>query len=437
MADKNIGNALLFYGRRNIPANDPTPQYGSKQFPYYGNPSRIFTEDYAQYAANYFEAQVQGLNPDDPMEWQTQYIRMADSVSLNSRAEKMNDDWKKVLIANRGITYIPPGAKFVCMGNTWLATNPQNMTGETATAMVRRCNAVWNFLDYYGNVISEPIVVDSMRARATALYPEDTMLVNKGYFNVTCQYNEYTRQLDTNSRIVLGSQAYYVRGYSDFVQEFTGDYNSVRLLQFTIEADTVKNNMDDMENHVAGGKTFSWEILISGQAEMAAGSTAQFSATNIRKGVEVESTAENPITITWTSSDESVAQANGNGLISAISGGECVITAHLTQNPKYSASFAVNVASAGESYVAFSGNTPGQLSKYEQATVTAVYVENGSETALPVTWSLSGADAEAYSMEISGNSVTVTCWGGSVVPLTVTAMRGEYSASTEISLFGL
>lgn len=437
MADKNIGNALLLYGRRNIPANDPTPQYGSKQFPYYGNPSRIFTEDYAQYAANYFEAQVQGLNPDDPLEWQTQYIRMADSVSLNSRAEKMNDDWKKVLIANRSITYIPPGAKFVCMGNTWLATNPQNMTGETATAMVRRCNAVWNFLDYYGNVISEPIVVDSMRSRATALYPEDTMLVNKGYFNVTCQYNEYTRQLDTNSRIVLGSQAYYVRGYSDFVQEFTGDYNSVRLLQFTIEADTVKNNLDDMENHVAGGKTFSWEILISGQAEMAAGSTAQFSATNIRKGVEVESTAENPITITWASSDKSVAQVDGNGLISAISGGECVITAHLTQNPKYSASFAVNVASSGESYVAFSGNTPGQLSKYEQATVTAVYVENGVETALPVTWSLSGADAEAYSMEISGNSVTVTCWGGSVVPLTVTAMRGEYSASTEISLFGL
>lgn len=437
MADKNIGNALLLYGRRNIPANDPTPQYGSKRFPYYGNPSRIFTEDYAQYAANYFEAQVQGLNPDDPLEWQTQYIRMADSVSLNSRAEKMNDDWKKVLIANRSITYIPPGAKFVCMGNTWLATNPQNMTGETATAMVRRCNAVWNFLDYYGNVISEPIVVDSMRARATALYPEDTMLVNKGYFNCTCQYNEYTRQLDTNSRIVLGSQAYYVRGYSDFAQEFTGDYSSVRMLQFTIEADTVKNNLDDMENHVAGGKTFSWEILINGQAEMAVGSAAQFAAQNVRNGEEVFDTPERPISIRWESSDESVAQTNGNGAVRAISGGECVITATLVQNPKYSASFTVNVASAGESYVAFSGNTPGQLGKYEQATVTAVYVENGVETALPVTWSMSGADSEAYSMEISGNSVTVTCWGGSVAPLTVTAERGEYSASTEIGLLGL
>ena len=47
------------------------------------------------------------------------------------------------------------------------------------------------------------------------------------------------------------------------------------------------------------------------------------------------------------------------------------------------------------------------------------------------------AKAAAYTAEIEGNSVKITCWGGSTTPLTVTASYGEYSTGAEIGLKGI
>ena len=51
--------------------------------------------------------------------------------------------------------------------------------------------------------------------------------------------------------------------------------------------------------------------------------------------------------------------------------------------------------------------------------------------------SISGANPAAYTAEIEGNSVKITCWGGSTTPLTVTASYGEYSTGAEIGLKGI
>jgi len=65
-----------------------------------------------------------------------------------------------------------------------------------------------------------------------------------------------------------------------------------------------------------------------------------------------------------------------------------------------------------------------------------VYTENGKPTGKPVVWEFEGADENAYSAQIAGNSATIKCWAGSVAPLTVRAVYGGYSATASILLKG-
>ena len=64
-------------------------------------------------------------------------------------------------------------------------------------------------------------------------------------------------------------------------------------------------------------------------------------------------------------------------------------------------------------------------------------MEDGEMTGVPVEYTVSGANPGAYTAEIEGNTVKITCWGGSTTPLTVTASYEDYSASAEIGLKGI
>lgn len=253
------GNGLISW--RN---NEPV-QYNQKQRQYFSPETRTFTQEMAKYASDYVEAQVQGIDPSDPYAWQTRKLRMAELVKPTAAIQRDFDDYKMVLFADRDIEYVMPGSKIVTVGSTWLVVNPMNVSGSDGTGVVRRCNAVWNFYDSQGNLMSEPLIVENTRANANSGDTQQSIQIAAGYFNVICQYNDNTRQIDTNTRMILGTAAYRVTGYSDFDTEFTGDYSSVRLLSFTIRFEEKNEAIDDMENHVAGGKAFLAELAASGK----------------------------------------------------------------------------------------------------------------------------------------------------------------------------
>lgn len=415
--------------------NTPT-QYAGKQHQYFSPETRTFTHEYAKYAADYVEAQVQGLTPGDPFAWQTRYLRMADIVRPSAAILRRADNYKIVLFADRDIEYIVPGSKIVTMGSTWIVANPFNVSGSDGCAIVERCNAVWNYLDFYGNVLSEPMVVTNYRADANDSDAQEGNLITKGYFNCVCQYNDVTRQIDTNTRFILGTGAYRVTGFSDFSLEFTGDYDSVRLLEFTVRYEEPNLEIDDMAHHVAGGKSFSWEIALSGAETVPVGQTRQMTAASMRNGERVESTEEHPIGYLFASSDESVASVDGNGTVTGISAGTAVVTATLEQNPEVSASMTIEVAE-GQSGVAFTSPVPKSLAAYNDVTLTAAWFENGAETGEPLEWTFSGAKAGSYKAVTGDRSATVYGFGYSEKPLIVTAEREGFTSSAEIELDGI
>ena len=435
--EKHLKNAaILGGGLRPVRTNNPS-QYAGRQRQYFDPETRLFTQTVAKYSSDFVVARVQGLDG-DLANWGTYRIRFADVVRPSSAIQRHFDDYKQILFESAGIEYLQPGIKIIAMGSTWLVTNPINASGASGSAVIRRCNAVWNHLDYYGNVVSEPIIVENERANASDSDAQESQLITKGYFNVICQYNNDTRQIDTNTRMILGSGAYRVTGYSDFETEFTGDYSSVRLLSFTVRYEEPNAAIDDMEHHVAGGKTFEWNIGINAPSKLIAGSSAQFEAYSTRNGNIVENTMDYPINYTWESSDESIATVDYYGEVTAIAEGEAVITATLAQNNDFTASWSILISEM-ENGVAFTSTTPEILNAYDAAVISAAYFENGEETDEPLTFTFSGANPLSFAAEVAddGKSVSIMCYGFSDNPLVVTAEHNGYSASAAIELEGI
>lgn len=433
---QNVKSAALLGGIAVQPVQtNNLPQYADMQRQFFDPETRAFTKMTARYASDFVEARVQGLK-NDPNAWGTYRLRLADVVRPSSAIQRHFDDYKQFLFESPLIEYVRPGTKIEAMGSIWLVLSPQNVSGASGSGLCRRCNAVWNYLDYYGNVVSEPIIAENERANANDSDAQNSQLITKGYFNIICQYNDATRQIDTNTRIILGSGAYRITGYSDFETEFTGDYSTVRLLSFTARYEDANDVIDDMENHVAGGKLFSWTVNVSGQQSMRLGASQQLSVSSVRNGQTVGQDADKPVSYVYASSDENIATVDENGLVTAIAEGSAVITATLAQNGAYSGAFHVTVTGS-EDGVFFTKAPEKRLSPYESTTIEAAYFEDGAETGEAVTFTFAGADASAYAAETNGNAVTVTCFGYSAAQLHITAECGGYSAVTEIVLEGV
>lgn len=438
MLQENIKNGLLSGGVLSSPISNNPSQYATRQFRYFDSESSRFIAEYGAYASDFVEAEVLGLYPDAPDEWTTAYIRFADAVRDSQSMLRKIDDYKKIIFVNPIIDYVREGTKFVTMGSTWLSINPSNISNSSGVGILRRCNTVWNYLDYYGNVKSEPLIIENARANANDSDDQEGGLITKGYFNVTCQYNEATKQLAENSRMILGTGAYRLTGFSDFIQEFTGDYSTVRLLEFAVRYEEPNDTIDDMVNHVAGGKTFSWNIECDGNTSVLVGATTTLTPNSTRNGENVSSTAENPISYLFTSENENIATVDENGVVTGIAEGEVSIIVSLEQNPSQFIEVPITVVTASaDPYVDFLGTIPDSISMFDDLIISAAYFENGAQTAQEINFSFSGANRSAYSAIISNNTVILHCWQGSVEPLTITAKHGNYTNSIQINLLGL
>lgn len=417
-------------------------QYKDRQKRYYEDESSYFLEKMAKYSSDYVEAMAQGLDADNPYKYHKCHIRLSEIVKPSSTLKNNYDNFKNVVFAEREFDYIRKGSKIITMGSTWLVTNPANISGSDANCIIQRCDTCYNYLDYYGNVCTEPLCVERLLMRANDADSQRSSMITKGYFDVKAQYNDVTKNLRTNSRLILGTSAYRVSGFSDFAQEFTGDYSSVNMLEFTVRYEEPNDAIDDMENHVAGGKTFLWTINLQGTPVIRTNGQMQLTPTSIRKTENgsdvVTDTAEHPIDYIWSSSDNAVAAVSSSGLVSGVSEGDAVITCTLEQNRAVSAVYEVSVESTtAEPHIEFIGTIPEEIKMFNEETVEAAYFDNGEKKSYSVEYSFSGADESTYSYERDDNELTIKCWRGSVKPLKVTASYNGEETSCTINLEGI
>jgi hypothetical protein len=429
-----LGNVGAGGGALTGDSNRPKA-YDNRKTPYFADATGRFIAQYARYATNHTAARMQGMDSEDFYAWSDQFLRLADVNKRGGAIDRPTDGYKSFVVEAQAVEYVPEGAKVETMGSTWLVTNPANISSPVGNGIMRRCNATWNHMDWYGNIKKEPIVVEKPSMNATANDFQETVLLMQGYFNLILQFNDETAELDVNSRLMLGRSVYQITGYSEVSEEFTGREESVHLLRFAARIKEPDKEKDDLVNRVANAYPFHWQVDVAGTPAMSGGTEAQFTAKSTRNGAAADGDTAHPVHYLWQSSNEGVCTVDAAGKVTAVGAGTCRITATVAENRTLQGEMTVTVEE-GFTGVRFTGTLPERMRPFETAEIGAVYVENGAQTDKTVTWRFSGADETAYGAEVKGNSMTITCWSGSAQPLTVTAAYGEEQSNGTVVLEG-
>lgn len=435
-SEKYIQGVALQSGAGIGPVSNTPTQYGNRQHQYLAHRTEQFVKARAKYSSDFVHANVQGLVAEDFYRYLSTFIRFADIAAQSATGSKNVDDVKVILFSEPSIDYFPIGAKIQTMGSTWLCINPSNISSVHSTAIVQRCNAAYCLYDYYGNIVTEPIIVEKPAMASNSNSTPENLVMMEGYFNVICQLNEYTKALGQNQRLILGSKAYHITGFNDFIQEFTGDYESVHLLRFSIRIEEPTES-DDLINHIENGKNYSFSAEISAPEEIAVGEITQLTAHFIKNGIEIKATEQYPLTWEWASSDNNLATVSADGIMTAIKGGSITVEAVLMQAKGVKATFNMKIENQNlEPFVNFVGLIPDGIEQYSSAQIKAVFYENGNPTENILTWTFSGAPSDSYYTDINENVVTINCLKATSEPLIITASYGEYIASIAVALEG-
>ena len=217
-------NMAMFTGAPLSPSHNPgvPSPYTGRQKMYFSPESNSFTWHNAKYASNYYAAQVQGVIPGTGnfSDIRGAYIRSMDIVE-QSTGTQLPNDWQCVYFQDPRIQGLHTGAKLWYAGNTWICTAPKAVASDTGNAVVRRCTAIWNYLDFYGNVKTEPFVLAKGPANATSNEYLDYNSIAHDYQRCAIQLNADTEQLRHNTRMILGHTAYQISGIVDFICDFS------------------------------------------------------------------------------------------------------------------------------------------------------------------------------------------------------------------------
>ena len=402
---------------------------------YFRDETVLYTQEIGALASNVYETESQGINFDDWYSFVPIKIRVDNAVQVSS-GELMQDDWMKIyIIQPTGIDTIGQGAYMYFDSNWWMVYKPKGVYTVRGCALVRRCNTVINKLDYYGNIVSVPMVFTKLGTLGNAPSVSENMILSKNYMNGFCQLNDITREFTENTRMMQGKAAYAIRGINDFTREYTDDPTSVHIMAFTFERQEPLEQ-DSVEFQVADYFSFSWNISLKMNDSMIVGNTQTIECFSYRNEVLVESTEEYPISYSFESSDTSVLTVDSNGLVTAVGDGQATITVTLDQNKEQTRRVLVSVAASEGNRVIFITTPVEVLDEQDSCLVAAAYLENGVATSEEVEFSFSGAPERAYKATYLGNNAyRIQCFNASRNPLVITVSAHDTTDTMSIRLY--
>lgn len=426
---------------RTATAGTPPANYGSNanrhdglQHQYFRDRSKEFFKQKIPLTSALFAGEMQGADYNNFYAWTPVKIR-ASAVIDPTTGDHLSDDWQEIIIENTNIDSVPLGAYVKFNDNIWIVINPEDVGSITGNAIVRRCNCTYNTLDYYGNVVQTPMSYAKGMALASANNITEYITLPGTYQHIAMQLNETTRNVHNNTRLILGGEAYYLTGLTNFIRDFTLDPTSAHLIKAECRLGEA-NVYDDLVNEVANDRAFSWVITLTASEKMPINGTQTITALSTRNGA-VPDGEVNPYNYLWESSDYSIVTVTDDGVCEAVGEGTATITCFLQENTNISTSIEITVSESvsGQS-VEFITDLPHSLEAYSSVSCETAYYVDGLKQEDQITYTFSGADEDCYSTSVDGNVLTITAYAPSNKPLIVTANCGGVSTSQTMYLVG-
>lgn len=230
--------------------------------------------------------------------------------------------------------------------------------------IIQKCNYNIKF-NFQGTIKEFPAIVDS---KVFDVETNQFFSVPAGKIIVTMQSNENSENITIGQRFIKMKTAWEVTGI---------DRTKNGLLVLWCDLDNIKLS-DDLVNEIpnAGDYVYTLEITKGETSSIQEGSTLQLNVVVKLNGNPVDNK-----TVTFSCDNPSIATVDENGLVTAISAGECIITASLTDNPNVYDTISITVTALPQhNYaVTISGST--SIVKTKTATYTATFTDN----AVPIT----------------------------------------------------
>ncbi len=226
--------------------------------------------------------------------------------------------------------------------------------------IIQKCNYNIKF-NFQGTIKQFPAIVDS---RVFDVETNQYLSIPAGKIVVTLQSNVDSENINIGQRFIKMKQAWKVTGI---------DRTNNGLLMLWCDLDAIISS-DDLVNEIAnaGDYVYTLEITSGDSASIQEGNTLQLTTE-----VKLNGNVVTDKTVTFSCDNPSIASVDENGLVTAISAGECMITASLAENPNVYDTITITVTALPQhNYaVTISGNT--SIVKNYTATYTATFTDNG------------------------------------------------------------
>ncbi|ANW98720.1 hypothetical protein CSTERTH_06595 [Thermoclostridium stercorarium subsp. thermolacticum DSM 2910] len=226
--------------------------------------------------------------------------------------------------------------------------------------IIQKCNYNIKF-NFQGTIKEFPAIVDS---KVFDTETNQFFSVPAGKIVVTMQDSVDSENIALNQRFISMKNAWKVTGI---------DRTKNGLLVLWCELDSIISS-DDLVNEIAnaGDYIYTLEITNGETSSIQEGSTLQL---NVQVKLN-DNTVEKEVI--YSSDNSSIATVDENGLVTAISAGDCIITASLAENPNVYDTITITVTALPQhNYaVTISGST--SIVKTKTATYTATFTDNGT-----------------------------------------------------------
>ncbi len=230
--------------------------------------------------------------------------------------------------------------------------------------IIQKCNYNIKF-NFQGTIKQFPCIADS---KIFDIETNQYLSIPAGKIVVTLPNNADTDNITLGQRFISMKNAWKVIGI---------DRTKNGLLMLWCELDSIISS-DDLENEIANAGDYVYTIEIT-NGEIA--SIQENNTLQLTTQVKLNGNVVTDKTVTFSCDNPSIASVDENGLVTAISAGECIITASLAENPNVYDTITITVTALPEhNYaVTISGNT--SIVKNYTATYTAIFTDN----AVPIT----------------------------------------------------
>lgn len=440
MGFKDICFAIHGKVKPHFKAEDIEAKPVGVQNQYFAEETLSFIDQMGEFAPNPYVVEVQEVGS---IEWKKHYARMTDVIADPKTGQSRGDTWKNIIFYGN-IPKVTLGIKLRFENNIWIGYNSANFPSITSSIVARQCGAVLNWLDQWGNVITEPCVLDSYETMDAdnMTNPSIPVTLKKGDKKVFVQNNINTMSINDNARFIIGGQAWRVFGVDRTQRQETLNKDSVYTMQFNISKDEPVAT-DDMENEIANGKSIVWEIKTD--TSLIKGVIGNFGTINAT--VYLNGLIRSDVSVLFSSSNGNIVSVNQNtGDYTMLGEGSAEIICAFEKNPNIKTMVSVECELAlSDNQCSISTNPMiGELQQYDVVTMESYLLINGvKDISVPINFTLSGVPSSLYTVtNMASNAFTLECLESyesePLVVLCSAYVNGEtYTNSLNIKLIGI